>query len=136
VRRAREERLVVVAVVQQPQVVEEVDHLLLVVVVAAGRAEGRQAEGAQLLLVHPRVGAGGEEQHDLARRRLPRLDEVTHAPRDVPRLGLAPVHAGLAVAALVGHEQLDRRPEGGIGEPARRLERLETSRRSRTRRGG
>ena len=110
---------------QQPQVVEEVDHLLLVVVVAAGRAEGRQAERAQLLLVHPRVGAGGEEQHDLARRRLAGVDEVAHAPRDVLRLGLAPVDAGLGVALLVGHEQLDRRPEGGIREAARRLERLE-----------
>ena len=73
----------------------------------------------------PRVGAGREEQHDLARRRLAGVDEVAHARRDVPRLGLAPVDAGLAVAVLVGHEQLDRRPEGGIREAARRLERLE-----------
>ena len=41
------------------------------------------------------------------------------------RLGLAPVDAGLGVALLVGHEQLDRRPEGGIREAARSLERLE-----------
>ena len=43
----------------------------------------------------------------------------------MPRLGLAPVDAGLAVARLVGHEQLDRRPERGVGEAARGLERLE-----------
>ena len=120
-----EQRLVVVAVVQQPQVVEEVDHLLLVVVVAAGRAEGRQAERAQLLLVGARVGARREEQDDLARRRLAGVDQVAYARRDVARLGLAPVDAGLRVARLVGHEQLDRRPEGGVREAARGLERLE-----------
>ena len=95
------------------------------VVVASGRAERRQVEGAELLLVHARVGAGREEQHDLARRRLARVDQVAHAPRDVLGLGLAPVDAGLRVALLVGHEQLDRGPERRVGEAPGRLERLE-----------
>ena len=70
------ERLVVVAVVQQAQVREQVDDLLLAEVAAAGRAVGRQAERAQLLLVPLGVGAGGEEQHDLARRRRAGVDEL------------------------------------------------------------
>ena len=73
------ERLVVVAVVQQPQVGEEVDDLLLAEVAAAGRAVGRQAELAQRLLVELGVGAGREEEHDLARRRLARVDELLDA---------------------------------------------------------
>ena len=46
---------------------QQVDDLLLAEVAAAGRAVGRQPERAQLLLVRLGVGAGGEEQHDLAR---------------------------------------------------------------------
>ena len=65
-----DERLVVVAVVEEAQVREQVDDLLLVVVVASGCAECRQAELAERLLVEPCVGARGEEEHDLARRRL------------------------------------------------------------------
>ena len=120
-----DERLVVVAVVQQPQVGEQVDHLLLVVVVAAGRAEGRQAHRPQRLLVDARVGARREEQHDLARLRLARLDELVHPRRDVPRLGLAPVRPGALVRALVRDEQLDRRPEGGVRQAAGRGQRME-----------
>ena len=91
-----DERLVVVAVVQQPQVEQQVDHLLLAEVAPPGRAVGRQAERAQLLLVPLGVGAGGEEQHDLARRRRALVDELAHAPRDVPRLGAPPVLAAAA----------------------------------------
>ena len=89
----RDQRLVVVAVVQQPQVREQVDHLLLVVVVAAGRTEGRQPGRAQRLFVEPRVGTGGEEEHDLAGGRLPGVDDVPDARGDVAGLRLAPSHA-------------------------------------------
>ena len=78
---------------EQPQVREQVDDLLLVVVVAAGRAERRQPELAERLLVEARVGAGGEEEDDLARSRLARVDELLDAARDVLRLGVAPVRA-------------------------------------------
>ena len=120
-----DERLVVVAVVQQPQVPEEVDDLLLVVVVPAGRAERGQAERTKLLLVDPRVGARREEEHDLARRRLARVDELFHALRDVLGLGRTPVDARVLVARLVGDEQLDRGAERGILEAARSRERPE-----------
>ncbi len=80
------ERLVVVAVVQQPQVGEQVDHLLLVVVVAAGRPERRQAELAERLLVEAGVRARCEEEDDLARSRLARVDELLDPGRDVLRL--------------------------------------------------
>jgi len=119
------ESLVVVAVVQQAQIGKQVDYLLLVVVVAAGRAEGREPERPQLLLIKPRIGARGEQEHDLARRRLASVDQVAHARGDVPRLGLAPVRAGVGVARLVGHEQLDGGPERRVGEAARGVERLE-----------
>ena len=65
-------RLVVVAVVQQPQVREHVEHLLLREVPAARGPVRRQADGAQLLLEHLRVGARSEEEHDLPGRRLSR----------------------------------------------------------------
>ena len=59
------ERLVVVPVLQQAQVREQVDDLLLPEVAAAGRPEGRQAGAPELFLVDLRVGARGEEKHDL-----------------------------------------------------------------------
>ena len=81
-REHREQRIVVVAVVQQPQVREQVDDLLLAEVPSSGRAVGRQPGLAQLLLVHLGVGAGREEEHDLARRRGAGVDELAHAPGD------------------------------------------------------
>ena len=119
------ERLVVVAVLQEPQVREQVDHLLAAVVVAACRAEGRQIERAQLLLVQARVGTGGKEEDDLARRGLAGVDDLAQPPRDVLRLGLAPVDAGVRIRRLVGDEQLDRGAEGRVGEAAGRGQRLE-----------
>ena len=53
-----------------------------------------------------------------------RVDELAHASRDRLRLALAPVRAGIAVAALVADEQLDRMAEDRVGELARRGERL------------
>ena len=120
-----DERLVVVAVVQKPEVGEEVDDLLLVVVVAARRAEGRQPELTESLLVELRVGSGRKEQDDLAGRRLAGLDEILDARRHVPGLRGAPVRARVLVGRLVGDEQLDGRPEGGVGKAARGRERLE-----------
>ena len=120
-----DERLVVVAVLEQPEVGEQVDHLLLAEVAAAGRAVRRQTGLAQLLLVPLRVGAGGEEQDDLARARSSAVDELLHPPRDVPRLGAPPVDTGAGVRGLVGHEQLDRGSEHRVGELAGRCERLE-----------
>ena len=110
---------------EQSEIGQQVDHLLLVVVIAPGRTEGRQAERPELLLVEPRIGAGREQEHDLTRGGLARLDELVYAARDVTSLGLAPVRARLGVARLVGHEQLDRGPEGRIGEAAGGVERLE-----------
>ena len=120
-----DERLVVVAVVQQPQVPEEVDDLLLVVVVPAGRAERGQAERTKLLLVDPRIRARREEEHDLARRRLARVDELLHALGDMLGLGRTPVDARVLVARLVGDEQLDRGAERGILEATGSRERPE-----------
>ena len=68
------ERLVVVPVMEQPQVREQVDDLLLAEVALPGRAIGRNAEGAELLLVPLRVGTGSEEEHGLARRRGTRVE--------------------------------------------------------------
>ena len=110
---------------QQAQVREQVDHLLLAEVAPAGRAIRLQPRAAKLFLVPLGVGAGREEQHDLARRRGARVDELADAPRDRARLGAAPVHAGVGVARLVGHEQLDRLAEDRVGELGRRGERLE-----------
>ena len=119
------ERLVVVPVVQQSQVGEQVDDLLLVVVVTAGRAEGRQTELAERRLVEARISPRGEEEDDLPRRRLARIDELLHPARDVLRLGRAPVGAAVLVGRLVRDEQLDRRAERRVLEPARGGERLE-----------
>ena len=119
------ERLVVVAVVQEPQVGEQVDHLLLVVVVAARRPERRQAELAERLLVEASVRARCEEEDDLARSRLARVDELLDPGRDMLSLSVAPVDARVLVGRLVGDEQLDRRAERGILEAPRRGERLE-----------
>ena len=113
-----DERLVVVAVLEQAQVGEEVDDLLLAEVATPGRAVGREADLAQLLLVPLGVGPGGEEEHDLARARRAGVDELPDAPRDVPRLRAPPVDAGPGVRRLVGDEQLDRRPEHRVRELA------------------
>ena len=120
-----QQRLVVVAVVQQTQIAEQVNDLLLAEVTASRRAVGRQPGGAQLLLVPLGIGARSEEQHDLARSRGAGVDELADAVRDVLRLRAAPVDAGVGPGCLVGDEQLDRRAEDGIGELARRGERLE-----------
>ena len=90
-REHRQQRLVVVAVVQQPQVREQVDDLLLAEVAAPGRAIRAQPRPAQLLLVPLGVGAGGEQQDDLARLGVAVVDELLDALRDVLRLGAAPV---------------------------------------------
>ena len=119
-----DERLVVVPVVQQAQVAEQVDDLLLAEVPSPGRAVGRQAERAERRLVALGVGAGREEQDDLAGRGCAGVDELAHPPRDRRRLAVAPVRACLAVAALVADEQLDRVPEHRIRELARRVQLL------------
>ena len=121
----RQERLVVVAVVQQPQVREQVDDLLLSEVPAPGRAVRPEPRLAQLLLVPLRVGAGREEEHDLAGLRVSVVDQLLHALRDVLRLGTPPVHVGAGVRRLVRDEQLGRRAEDRVREVAGRVERLE-----------
>ena len=121
----RQHGLVVVAVLDQAQVLKEVVHLLLAVVALARRAVGRQVEPAQLLLVPLGVGAGGEEEHDLARLGRARVDELAHAPRNRLRLAAPPVHTGLGVRLLVRHEELHRVAEHRIVELAGRGERLE-----------
>jgi hypothetical protein len=108
-----EERLVVVAVVQEPQIGEQVGDLLLPEVVPPRSAVRRQADGAELLLEPLGVRAGGEEQHDLTRCGDPCVHQLAHAAGDVPGLGSAPVHAGLAGRRLVRHEQLEGVPQRG-----------------------
>ena len=120
-----EERLVVVAVVEEAEIGEEIRDLLLPEVVAARRAEGREADGAQLLLEPLGVGAGGEEHDDLARRCHACVHELAHPPGDVPRLGAAPVDARLGGRRLVGDEQLERVPQRGDVRTLRGLEPLE-----------
>src|SRR5207237_272514 len=92
---------------------------------AAERADRRQALTAELLLVPLGVGAGGEEEHDLAGGRRAIVHELAHAPRDRARFGAAPVLAGVLVARLVRDEQLDRVTEHRRLELARGGERLE-----------
>ncbi len=110
---------------QQPQVGQKVDDLLLVVVVATGRAEGREPELAERLLVELRVGAGREQEDDLARGRLAGIDEILDARCHMLGLCGTPVRARVLVGRLVGDKQLDRRAEGRIGEAAGGRERLE-----------
>ena len=121
------ERHVVVAVVEEPQVQEQVDHLLLAEVAASGGAVGRQADAAELLLVPLRVGAGGEQDDDLAGRGRPGVHQLAHAAGDRASLAGAPVRAGAGIRGLVGDEQLHRVPEDGIGELAGRVQRLEVA---------
>jgi hypothetical protein len=104
--------------VQQAQVREQVDHLLLPEVAAPGRAVRRQAHAAQLLLVPLGVRSGGEEQHDLSRRSVARVDELSHAPRDRPGFAAPPVDAAPAVAGLLGDQELDRVAEDRVRELA------------------
>ena len=120
----RDERLVVVAVVQEAKVREQIDDLLLAEVPAAGGPVRRQVARTQRRLVPLGIGACGEEQDDLARRRDAVVDELAHTARDRPRLAVAPALPRLPVAALVGDEQLHRMAEHRIGELARRGERL------------
>ena len=120
-----DEPFVVVAVVQQAEVAEQVDDLLLAEVAATGRPVRRQVELAERLLVLLGVGAGGEEQHDLARLGLTRVDQLLHPAGDRLRLPAPPGDAGVLVAPLVGDEQLDRRPRRGIGEAPGRDQTLE-----------
>ena len=124
-REHRQQRRVVVAVLEQPEVHEQVDDLLLAEVALAGRAVRRQPRPPQLVLVPLRVGAGGEEEDDLARRRGAGVHELAHAPRDRARLAAPPVDAAVLVALLVGDEQLDRVAEDRIGELGRGGELLE-----------
>jgi hypothetical protein len=111
--------------VKKTQVGQEVDHLLLPEVAASRGAIGRKVERAQLLLEPLRVRAGGEEEDDLARRRVAGVDELAHPAGDVPRLGAAPVDARLPRGRLVGDEELDGVSQGGLVALGRRLEALE-----------
>src|SRR5262249_40288909 len=120
-----DERLVVVAIAQQAEIREQVDHLLLAEVAAARPAIRRDPERAQLLLVPLRVGAGREEQDDLARGRSAAVDQLADAARDRPRFASAPVHPRLGIRGLVGDDQLDRVAEDRVRELARRRQRLE-----------
>ena len=110
---------------EQPEVGEKVDDLLLAEVAAPGRAIRREAFAPKGLLVAFGVGPGGEEDDDLSRIGLARVDELANATRDSPRLSLAPVLTGPGEARLVGDEQLDRMAEHRIGELRRRRQRLE-----------
>src|SRR5207253_3842132 len=104
---------------EEPQVGEQIDDLLLAEVPAARRAIRGQPRLAELLLVPLGVGSRGEEEHDLAGGRRARVDELTHAPRDVPRLCATPVRPGAVIAGLVGDEELDRMADR-VRELARR----------------
>ncbi len=124
-REHRQERDVVVPVLEQTEVHEQVDDLLLAEVALAGRAVGGQPRPPQLVLVPLRVGAGGEEEDDLARGRRAAVHELAHPPRDGTRLSAPPVDAAVLVALLVGDEQLDRMAEHWIRELRRGGELLE-----------
>src|SRR5262249_61812087 len=106
-------------------VVEQVDNLLLPEVTSAGHADRRQRDRAQLLLEPLGIGAGREEEDDLARSRRARVDELAHPGGDVPGLGPAPGDTRIVLRALVGDEQLERRPERRLAVAGGRLERLE-----------
>ena len=120
-----DEGLVVVAVVQEPQVAEQVDHLLLAEITPSRRTVGRQVELAQRLLVLLGVGAGGEEQDDLARLGLAGVDELPHATGDSPRLAAPPRDTRVPVARLVRDQQLHGGARGRIGEAPSGYELLE-----------
>ena len=124
-REHRQQRRVVVAVLEQPEVHEQVDDLLLAEVALAGRAVRRQPRPPQLVLVPLRVGAGGEEEDDLARSRGAGVHELADAPRHRARLAAPPVDAAVLVALLVGDEQLDGVAEDRVRELGRSRELLE-----------
>ena len=110
---------------QEPQVREEVDHLLLPEVPATGRPVRGQPDAAKLLLVALRVSSSGEEDNDLARLRLPRVDELPRSLRYGTRLSPAPVLTGVPVARLLRDEKLDGMAEDRVCELGRRGKRLE-----------
>jgi hypothetical protein len=118
------ERLVVVAVEDQAQIHRQVRDLLLAEVPAPGRPVGRQSLDPQRLLVALGVGARSEEEDDVTRRRLARVDELTNAAGDMAGLRDPPMHVSLAVARLVGDEQLHGRSEDRVGEASGRDQRL------------
>src|SRR4029077_2915416 len=91
----------------------------------AGRAVPRQPRPPELVLVPLGVGAGREEEDDLAGGRSAGVDELAHPPRHGPRLPAPPVDAALLVALLVGDEQLDRMAEDGVRELGRGRQLLE-----------
>ena len=122
--RTLDERLVVVAVEDEPQVHRQVGDLLLAEVAASGRPVRRQILEAQGLLVALGVRPRCEEENDLARGRLAGVDELAHPAGNVARLGDPPVDISLAIARLVGDEQLNGGPEDRVGEAACRDERL------------
>ena len=115
-REHRQQRRVVVAVLEQPEVHEQVDDLLLAEVALAGRAVRRQPRPPQLVLVPLRIGAGGEQEDDLARRRGTGVHELADALRHRARLAAPPVDAAVLVALLLGDEQLDGVAEDRVGE--------------------
>ncbi len=110
---------------EQPEVGEKVDDLLLAEVAAPGRPIGREALASKGLLVAFGVRPGGEEDDDLPRIGLARVDELAHATRDSPRLSLTPVLTSTGEARLVRDEQLDGMAEDRVGELRRRGQRLE-----------
>ena len=81
----RRQRPVVVPVPQQAQVREQVDDLLLTEVPAARRPVCRQPLRAQRALVDLGIGAGCEEQDDLAGLGRAEVDELGDAPCDRAR---------------------------------------------------
>ncbi len=128
---------VVVAVVQQSEVREQVDDLLLAEVAAAGRAIRRQPLAPQRLLVLLRIGARGEEDDDLARIGLARVDELADArERSAAPRPVRQCSGSSGEARLVGDEQLHRMPEDRVRETPRTLRAAGSRRRTRRRRGG
>ena len=110
---------------EEAQVREEICDLLLPEVPAAGRAIRREREPAELLLVDLGIRAGGEEHDDLARYGLAGVDQLAHPRRNRPGLAATPVLTAVAVARLVGDEELDRMAEDRVRELGGRGERLE-----------
>ncbi len=112
---------------QEPEIGKQVDDLLLAEVAAARGPVGRQPFLAERLLVALGLRSGHEEEHDLAGRRLAGVHELPDPPREVPRLGDAPVDVRAPVGRLVGDEELDARAEERLREPAGGDERLEVA---------